>query len=223
MSSLGPPFGCAYSTGPCVHHLSHPQLGTVSALALALRSFRSYFPTDLQLHAGHLPTWDVPLSVPYLFAFSYCSWGSQGKNTEVVCHSLLQWPTFYQTSPPWPFRLGWPHTAWLSFTESNKGIQRIQSLAHVWLFAAPWTTGSSVHGIFQAGIVEWAAIPFSRGSSWPRDQTRVSLIVSGRFTVWATREVIKWYNHFTKPNWLFLKTTVPLCKPNWLFLKAAVH
>ena len=35
--------------------------------------------------------------------FSYCSyssWGSQGKNTEVVCHSLLQWTTFCQTSPP---------------------------------------------------------------------------------------------------------------------------
>ena len=26
-------------------------------------------------------------------SFSYCSWGSQGKNTEVVCHSLLQWTT----------------------------------------------------------------------------------------------------------------------------------
>ena len=32
----------------------------------------------------------------YIFAFSYCSWGSQGKNTEVVCHSLLQWTTFCQ-------------------------------------------------------------------------------------------------------------------------------
>ena len=32
--------------------------------------------------------------MPYLFAFSYCSWGSQGKNTEVVCHFLLQWTTF---------------------------------------------------------------------------------------------------------------------------------
>ena len=30
----------------------------------------------------------------------YCSWGSQGKNTEVVCHSLLQWTTFCQTSLP---------------------------------------------------------------------------------------------------------------------------
>ena len=47
-------------------------------------------------------------------------WGSQGKNTEVVCHSLLQWTTFWQTSPPRPFRLGWPHTAWLSFTELDR-------------------------------------------------------------------------------------------------------
>ena len=38
----------------------------------------------------------------YLFAFSYCSWDSQGKNTEVVCYSLLQWTKFCQTSPPWP-------------------------------------------------------------------------------------------------------------------------
>ena len=34
--------------------------------------------------------------------------------------------------------------------------------------------GSSVHGISQARILEWVAIPFSRGTSWPRDWTRVS-------------------------------------------------
>ena len=61
----------------------------------------------------HLPTWGVHLSVSNLFAFSYCSWGSQGKNTEVVCHSLLQWTTFFQNSPPWPVCLGWPYMAWL--------------------------------------------------------------------------------------------------------------
>ena len=43
-------------------------------------------------------TWGVPLLVSYHFAFSYCSWGSQGKNTEMACHSLLQWTTFCQTS-----------------------------------------------------------------------------------------------------------------------------
>ena len=49
--------------------------------------------------------------------------------------------------------------------------------------------GSSIHGIFQARVLEWVAISFSRGSSWPRDPTRVSHIVDRRFTVWATREV----------------------------------
>ena len=50
--------------------------------------------------------------------------------------------------------------------------------------------GSSVHGIFQARILEWVAISFSRRSSWPRDWTWVSRIVGRRFTIWATREVL---------------------------------
>ena len=45
--------------------------------------------------------------------------------------------------------------------------------------------GSSVHGIFQARVLEWVVISFSRGSSGPRDQTQVSHIVGRRFTVWA--------------------------------------
>ena len=41
-------------------------------------------------------------------------------------------------------------------------------------------SGSSLHGIFQARMLEWVAIPFSRGSSQPKDRTRVSHI-AGRF------------------------------------------
>ena len=48
--------------------------------------------------------------------------------------------------------------------------------------------GSSVHGIFQARVLEWIAISFARGSSWPRDRTRVSCTAGRCFTVWATRE-----------------------------------
>ena len=48
--------------------------------------------------------------------------------------------------------------------------------------------GSSVHGIFQARILEWVAISFSRGSSRPRDWTWVSRVVGRCFTVWATSE-----------------------------------
>ena len=49
--------------------------------------------------------------------------------------------------------------------------------------------GSTVHGILQARILEWVAMPFSRGSSWPRDQTWVSCTGGRFFTIWATREV----------------------------------
>ena len=40
----------------------------------------------------------------------------------------------------------------------------------------------------QAKIQEWVAIPFSRGSSQPRDQTQVSCITGGFFTSWAIRK-----------------------------------
>ena len=51
-------------------------------------------------------------------------------------------------------------------------------------------SGSSVHGILQARILEWVAIPSSRGSSQPRDPTQVSRtgIAGGFFTIWAIRE-----------------------------------
>ena len=48
--------------------------------------------------------------------------------------------------------------------------------------------GSSVHGILQARILEWLAIPFSRGSSQPRDQTWASCISGRFFTIWASKE-----------------------------------
>ena len=53
--------------------------------------------------------------------------------------------------------------------------------------------GSSVHGIFQARILEWVSISFSRGFSWPRDQTCVSCVscIEGSFTSWDTREATK--------------------------------
>ena len=47
--------------------------------------------------------------------------------------------------------------------------------------------GSSAHGILQARTLEWVAIPFSRESSWPRDQVQVSCIAGSFFAVWASR------------------------------------
>ena len=56
------------------------------------------------------------------FCLLILSWGSQGKNTKVVCHFFLQWTTFCQSSTPWPNRLGWPHTAWLSFSDLDTTV-----------------------------------------------------------------------------------------------------
>ena len=50
---------------------------------------------------------------------------------------------------------------------------------------------SCVHEILQGRILEWVAFPFSRGSSLPMDQTHVSRIAGGFFTMWATR-VLRW-------------------------------
>ena len=51
-------------------------------------------------------------------------------------------------------------------------------------------SGSSIHGIFQARVLEWIAISFSRGSFRPRNRTQVSRIAGRCFTIWATREAL---------------------------------
>ena len=62
--------------------------------------------------------------------------------------------------------------------------------------------GSSVHGILQARMLEWVAMPSSRGSSQPRDETQVSCIAGGFFTIWATREAHTDLRWALNPTWL---------------------
>ena len=65
-------------------------------------------------------------------------------------------------------------------------------------FVTPWTgahQAPSVHGIFQARILEWIAISFSRGSSWPRDQTHVSYIGRQIPYHWATWKALTPFCH----------------------------
>ena len=83
--------------------------------------------------------------------------------------------------------------------------------------------GSSVHGIFQARVLEWIAISFSRGSSQPRDRTQVSCIAGRRFTIWATREedipsdsspeASPLGSHLDSPTWAPLLAPSELCLP----------
>ena len=67
------------------------------------------------------------------------------------------------------------------------------------LVAQLWTTlcdpmDCTVHGILKTRVLEWTPIPFSRGSSLPRDQTWVSCIAGRFFTNWATREAPASFN-----------------------------
>ena len=55
--------------------------------------------------------------------------------------------------------------------------------------------GSFVHRIHQVRILEWVAMPHSRGSSQPRDRTQVFLTAGGFFTIWATRGLFS-FNFF---------------------------
>ena len=52
----------------------------------------------------------------------------------------------------------------------------------------------TVHGILQATVLEWVAIPFFRWSSQPRDWIQVSRIAGKFFTSWATREAQKYFS-----------------------------
>ena len=95
----------------------------------------------------------------------------------------------------------------------------------------PWTVGcqASQSGIFQARILEWVAMPSSRGSSQPRDQTHiscVSCIVGGFFTAEQPRLDSNWYKYAdpTKPQ-SEAEVSSLLCRPmgeisrlcHWIF------
>ena len=74
--------------------------------------------------------------------------------------------------------------------------------------------GSSVHGICQAGILDWGAISFSRGSSWPRDQTRVSSLEADALTseppgkIWYLKD---WLNRKSLNSYAGILWTLVSC------------
>ena len=74
------------------HHQSHPQLGFVFTLALVSSFFLELFLHSSPVVFGHLLIRGVHLSVSYLFAFSYCSWGSQSR--------ILKWFSIPFSSGP---------------------------------------------------------------------------------------------------------------------------
>ena len=70
------------------------------------------------------------------------------------------------------------------------------------------------HGIIQARILEWVALPFSRESSQPRDQTQVFHIAGWFFINWVTGkpEVKLGLVLFSDPLWIF---KITMCHGSW--------
>ena len=64
----------------------------------------------------------------------------------------------------------------------------------------------AVCGFLQVRILEWVAFPFIRGSSQPRDLTKVSCIVGRFFTNWAIREI------YNSKNWSQRKGNTSMLK-----------
>ena len=106
------------------------------------------------------------------FCFQENFWGTDSRQYKsklcTYVRNILERPLRW----PWPMKV------------------KVKSLTHIRLCNPTDGSlpGSTVHGIFQARILEWAAISFSRGSSQARDRTRVSCIADRCCTVWATRE-----------------------------------
>ena len=126
------------------------------------------------------------------------SWDSPGKNSGVGCHVLLQgifsiqglnqhllhWqadslPPSHQGSPIEP-------CVCVCVCVCVLAAQLCPTLCHPTDCSLP---GSSVLGCLQARILGWVAMPFSSGSSRPRDWTQVSCAAGGSFTFWASREL----------------------------------
>ena len=88
-------------------------------------------------------------------------------NTEILCNRILCNTVPYNTYIKWGIMWAIP------VGSKYFGLHVRCLLSHVQLFETPWMHGSFVHGIFQARILEWVAISYSRGLSQPRDQTQV--------------------------------------------------
>ena len=90
----------------------------------------------------------------------------------------------------WSTRLFWWNPVYVfSFFASILSVISRKYMLVALSYLTLWPHGLyTVHGILQARILEWVAIPFSRGSSQPREPTQVSHIAGRPFTIWATRE-----------------------------------
>ena len=109
--------------------------------------------------------------------WSWASWPQTGSHSILPAAMKTGWPLH---SVSWSLRICFSRLCCQTCWRESES----QSLSLTLWHPMDYT----VHGILQAGILEWVIFPFSRGSSQHRDQTQVSCIAGGFFTSWATKE-----------------------------------
>ena len=114
--------------------------------------------------------------------------------TDLAVHSLCD-PMDYRPPGSSVHGIFWAGNEWIPISFSRifptqgstaLAVLCAQSLSCIPLFVTLWTVphwAPLSMGILQARILEWVVMPSSRGSSQPRDQTHVSCITGGFFTI----------------------------------------
>ena len=139
---------------------------------------------------SHVRLFATPWAVAYQASLSM---DFSGNSTGVDCHFFLQGIFLTQRSNP-----GLLHCRLMLYRMSNQGIPqramkvkvKVKSFLTLCDPMGCSLPGSSIRGIFQARVLEWTAISFSRESSWPTVRTQVSHIAGRYFTIWATRDAL---------------------------------
>ena len=131
---------------------------------------------QILLYSGSL---SFPLSL--LASWFRAAWHFTYTATAACWSGKWEWDKSNLSSPKGGGRRAW---------EGSFGLDKRKWKCCVW--------GLQSMGIFQARMLKWVALPFPKGSSLPRDGTRVSCIAGRFFTIWATRDALKTNQRQTK-------------------------
>ena len=139
-------------------------------------------------------------------------WAQQGKDPVLLIFSILPFSMFkFHPQAALP-SLNWKSTVCSVLSHSHTGSETESLLQNhkkinpkLWLSEVTQSCltlcdpmdcslpGSSIQGIFQARVLEWGAISFSRRSPWCRGWTQVSCVVGRHFTILTTKWIKAWY------------------------------
>ena len=113
---------------------------------------------------------------------------SPGKNSRVGYHFLLQGDLSNPGTEPASLMCPALGGGFFTMSATWEALHLVccAVLSYGELFATPWTVARQAPlsmGILQARILEWVAMPFSRGCSQPRDRTQVYCITGRFFTI----------------------------------------